>query len=140
MNMEVDGTPLAVWPQLKVSEVTMLQSYNSYSVDQLAELDDLGLQKIGLGARDMQKRAQYFLQEATARSASANTKARNDEQAAEIETLHARIGELEAAALKADAEEADDTVKTRRTPTQAQLDGLARGRATAAANRAAKAA
>ena len=73
-----DGTPLSEWPNLGVTEVARLKSINIHTIEHLAGLDDMGLQKLGPGARELQKQAKYFLEEAVPTSAVANLKGMYD--------------------------------------------------------------
>lgn len=74
----VDGTPLETCAFLDQGQVNVLRSINVRTLEQLADLDDVGLQKIGMGARDMQRQAKYFLQYEIPRSKSAALTADND--------------------------------------------------------------
>lgn len=56
-----DGTPIDQWPYLNRAQVAEMRAIGILTVESLAGLGDTGLQKIGMGARDLQKRAQQFL-------------------------------------------------------------------------------
>jgi hypothetical protein len=87
LEQAATGTPLAEWPNLSVSDVARLQSWNIHTVEALAELADDGVQRVGPGTMELRKRAQYWLSEALPRSEAANSKAKNDELRAENERL-----------------------------------------------------
>lgn len=87
-----DGTALSEWPCLNVTEVARLKSLNIHTVEQLATLDDLGLQKLGPGARDQQRQAKYFLEEAVPASTVASLKGQSDRLLADAEALGQKAG------------------------------------------------
>ena len=55
------GTPVNRWPQLTVSQVKMLQNLNIRTVEDVATLSDISLQKIGQGGQKLRADAQKFL-------------------------------------------------------------------------------
>lgn len=56
-----DGTPIDQWNYLNRAQVAEFKALGIMTVDALATLGDTGLEKIGMGARDLQKRAKQFL-------------------------------------------------------------------------------
>lgn len=58
------GTPVSQWPFLNRAQVAELQALNIFTVEQVRDLSDAALQKIGPGGRDMKKRAGEFLKPA----------------------------------------------------------------------------
>jgi len=97
------GTPLEHWSNVTPEEILRLKSYNIHTIEALRDCPDSGLIQIGPGARDLQRRAVYYLDEEAPKSASANLRAENDELRAENERLTtenarllARVEELEA--------------------------------------------
>jgi hypothetical protein len=75
----ISGTPIDLLPGIDVGRIASLKSLYIYSVEQLAELSDLSAQKVGMGAAELRKKAQDFI----------NRKPNND-------ALTVRIAELEA--------------------------------------------
>lgn len=59
-----EGTPLAILFPNEPEIVDMLKAQRIHTVEQLAALSDSGLQNIGLGAREFQKRAVHFMEAA----------------------------------------------------------------------------
>jgi hypothetical protein len=98
------GTPIQNWPQLTVSQVRNLQSLGVRTVEDMATLSDVGLQKVGMGARKLQDDARKFLSLAQAaadvgqldelREANANKDLLLAQQAESIATLQAQMAEL----------------------------------------------
>ncbi len=78
----ITGTPIDLLPGIDVGRIASLKSLYIYSVEQLAELSDMSAQKVGMGAADLRKKAQEFL----------NRKPGGEE----TEKLTQRIAELEA--------------------------------------------
>ena len=58
------GTPLEEWPLVTRSAAENFKHHNIYTVEDLAGLDDQGIKNIGIGARDMVKKAQAYLDQA----------------------------------------------------------------------------
>lgn len=56
-----EGTPLEVWPMMTQSRVAELKSLNIFSVDQLAELPEGNISKVGPDAHELKKQAKAFL-------------------------------------------------------------------------------
>lgn len=86
-----DGTPLEYWPELSPQSnpafIETLHALNIFTVEQLAELSEEGLHQIGMGARELQKKAHRFVN--------------SGENA---EELRARIEELEKTLAERDKE------------------------------------
>lgn len=61
----LSGTPITEWPAISPAQVRNLQSYNVMTVEDMANASDAALQKIGMGARELQQRARAFLEGAT---------------------------------------------------------------------------
>lgn len=83
LEQTFSGTPLSAWGALHSSTIAELKALRVYTVEQLANLSEIGIGKLGMGARDMVAKAQSFL--------SRNT---------ENDLLKARVAELEAEVAK----------------------------------------
>jgi hypothetical protein len=79
------GFPLEEWPQLTVSELKVCHAVGVKTVEQLANLADSGIHRLGVGGQTMKNRAQKFLT-----------------NAGEIDRLRQRVKELEDKIAKAD--------------------------------------
>ena len=84
------GTPLGLVPFLKPVQIRELEHSHVYTAEQLADLPDGIVRKMGNGAAEVLKQTRDWL--ASARDAAANAKT-----AAENEDLKARLRKLEAA-------------------------------------------
>lgn len=56
------GLPVAKWPQLTMDEVSLLNACNVKTVEQLAELADSGIHRLGPDGHNLKKRAKKFLE------------------------------------------------------------------------------
>jgi hypothetical protein len=90
----VTGTPIEQWPAASVSFVKTAKVLNVNTVEQLADLGDAALQRLGMGARDMQARARAFLLAARDGAATEKLAAENNRMADEIELLKKQIAEM----------------------------------------------
>jgi len=61
----LEGTPIAQWPLLSRTQVATMQALHVWTVENLIALDDQGLQKIGPGGRDLQRKAGAYLKTAS---------------------------------------------------------------------------
>lgn len=76
----IEGTPIEVLPGLPSGMADMLKSLYIHTIEQMANLSDLGMQKIGMGANDLRNKCRAYL----------------DKNTTEVAALKARIAELEA--------------------------------------------
>jgi hypothetical protein len=60
-----DGTPLTVVPFLNIAQVRELAAINIKTLEQLAGLSDLMVQKTGMGGIELRKKAQSYMKAAT---------------------------------------------------------------------------
>lgn len=90
----IDGTPIEEWPLLTVSKVAELKALNIKSVESLAELKDTGIQKIGMGGRDLVKQAGAYLKSAKSTAAAQKYAKDNEKLKDEIKMLKDQIKEL----------------------------------------------
>lgn len=95
------GTPLNQWPPMLPAQIKMFQHFNVYTVDQLAELDDIAMNRIGPGTRPLVEKAKAFLAKAKGgaeaeRFAAENLAMKADlaRQAEIIAELSSKVGAL----------------------------------------------
>jgi hypothetical protein len=86
-TMRPTGTLLSEWPLMRPAHVKMLEYLNIFTVEQLAEIDDLAKQRIGMGAGQLVTQAKAFL-------AKARDSAIPQALAAENERMKDQIGQL----------------------------------------------
>lgn len=58
------GTPLRNWPNIGPAQIKACNSANVRTVEELAELNDSGLEMLGMGARGLQNKARAYLESA----------------------------------------------------------------------------
>jgi hypothetical protein len=102
---DLTGTPLDQWPALDVRQRAELKAMNIHTVEALAGLADAGLQRIGMGARELQGKARAFLAQAAGSADAERLAGELARRDAEIDRLRAQVAEL-AAALQAQADPA----------------------------------
>jgi hypothetical protein len=78
---DMGGTPLKSWPRVDRGTIATLMAINIYTVEQLANVADTALDRIGMGARDLREQARSFLSVA--------------EGTADISAFTAKISDLE---------------------------------------------
>lgn len=81
-DQRISGTPIELLPGIDVGRISSLKSLHIYSIEQMATLSDLAMQQVGIGAQDLRQRAKAFLAKKP--------------DPAEVDTLRARVAELEA--------------------------------------------
>lgn len=87
----IDGTPLDAWPACTAGIASKLRSLHLRSVEDVAEADESTLNRIGLGARDLKRKAAAFVANKDA-NATAGEIAKLERENGE---LRGRLGELE---------------------------------------------
>lgn len=60
-EMSVEGRPLEEWPMLSRAQVKELKYLDFYTVEQVADMTELAIQRIGMGARQLKTAAQAFI-------------------------------------------------------------------------------
>jgi len=85
----VGGMPVEHWPYLTVAQVAELRALNVRTVEQIATLSDAGLDNIGHGARELQKRARQFLQPQP--DTESELRRENEALKAELDALKAQV-------------------------------------------------
>lgn len=90
----MEGTPLAEWPILTASKVAELHSMKIKTVEQLAEIKDSTINRLGMGARELVKQAQAFLDVSADVAAAQKYAAANEQLENEVAMLKQQIKEL----------------------------------------------
>lgn len=85
------GTPLERWGRVTPSLNRHLKNLNCYTVEDVASISDIGLQKIGPGGNELRREAQKFLSV----NQTAADVARLDDLSAENVTLKEQLAELQ---------------------------------------------
>lgn len=109
-ELPTDGTPVEYWLGANDARVHVLKSLHLRTVEAVSEMSDMVAQSVGMGAKELRKRAQTFL-EAQSHSKVADKLAAKDH---ELEELKRRLAALEAggpvSALPAPEKDEDEIV------------------------------
>ena len=88
-----DGTPLKAWPMITRSQCEELKFFGVYTVEQLAELADVHVQKF-MGVGMLKQQAQAFIQQAKDSAPLVQLNAAIDAKDSEIAALNQAVEEL----------------------------------------------
>lgn len=88
------GTPLAQWPLMNRALVKEANYYNIQTVEQLAEISDANVQKLGMGWAEWRRKAQSFLDAAKGDSARTAQDAENERLREEMAMLRQQMEQL----------------------------------------------
>ena len=97
------GTPLAILLPAEPEVVDTLRAQRVYTIEQLRDLTDTGMQNIGMGARELQNRARAFLEAADKHRGATELQRVNDDLSNQIGVLKEQIAQLMAAGDQEDA-------------------------------------
>lgn len=92
-----DGTPLAILYPHEPHICESMQAIKIHTIDQLAGLNEAGIQRLGMGGRDHVERAKRFLEAASNFEGAHKMQAEIDRQRDEIAVLTTKIEQLLAA-------------------------------------------
>ena len=88
------GTALKEWPVLNRAMVEELHFLQIRTVEELANLSDIQVQRIGMGGQMLRQRARAYLDEAEHEALLTKTTAENDVLRSRIAALEAQVNEL----------------------------------------------
>ena len=88
---EVIGTPLAQWPQITKSQCKEAEYFGVRTVENLAEVNDAALQRMGMGWMELRKKARDYLAAAAGQAPISALQAENERLRQEFEALKASL-------------------------------------------------
>lgn len=100
IEMVFTGTPLHQWPIMLPAQIKLFNHFNVYTVEQLSELDDIAISRIGIGTRDFVEKARAFIAKA---KGSADVQRFASENLAMKEQIAEQAGIIKELAAKIDA-------------------------------------
>jgi cell division protein ZapA (FtsZ GTPase activity inhibitor) len=92
----LNGTPLKAWGAIDVRLAADLAALQIHTVEDIADLSDGNLSKIGIGARELQAKAKAFLAAAKDTAEVQRLAAENERKDARISQLEQQLGDLSA--------------------------------------------
>jgi BMFP domain-containing protein YqiC len=100
------GLPLTEWPGLAVSQVETLRYAHISTVEQLAEVSDQNLSKLGMGYEGLRQRARDYLAAAAGMAPLDALRRENDEMKSHLEMTRKQLEELRAKVASMESEAA----------------------------------
>lgn len=88
------GTPIEHWPLMTKGMVEEYKHLRINTVEQIADLSEAVIGKVGIGARDLQKKAKAWLASAAGTADTQRFATENDELKAEVKELQKKVAEL----------------------------------------------
>ena len=88
------GTPIEHWPLMTKGMVEEYKHLRINTVEQIADLSEAVIGKVGIGARDLQKKAKAWLASAAGTADSQRFATENDELKADVKELQKKVAEL----------------------------------------------
>jgi hypothetical protein len=116
-NRVVNGTPIKEWPLLTTLQVAEMTAAHIETVEELANLSDSNVTRIGEG-RVWRAKAAAWLDSAKNGADSSRYAAENERMRADMETMKRTIAELSAKVDAQDDENGDEIVEQPTQPTQ----------------------
>lgn len=86
-EMQISGTPIELLPGLAAGMADALKALYIYTIEQMAGLPDIALQRVGMGGNDIRKRAKEYISKGSAEV---------DELRRQLDEANAAIRELRA--------------------------------------------
>lgn len=122
MEISPDGTPLEEWPILKRSQVMELKALGFKTVEHIRDMDDLAIQRIGMGGRRLKELALGLLDDAERMAMTGKLSAENERLLAEVDALRRQVMEMGELTQKTFAEL--QTVKNTPSPLATHIPGM----------------
>lgn len=98
------GTPLNQWPIMTPAIIKQFNHFNVYTVDQLSDLDDIAMNRIGPGTRDWVEKAKAFIAKAQSTAEAQQFAVENERLREELARQRETIGALAAKVEELSAE------------------------------------
>lgn len=89
-EMQISGTPIELLPGLAHGMADALKAIYIYTIEQMAGLPDIALQRVGMGGNDIRKRAKEYISKGSAEVGELRRQL--DEAQAAISELRAQLG------------------------------------------------
>jgi len=103
------GTPLSQMPDIPQRKVLELKALSVFTVEQMANIEGQPLKALGMGAVELKRKAQEFLDRASGAGSAARLTQENADMRKQLEALQAQVSSLAAVPALSDDE---DTVSS----------------------------
>lgn len=90
----LNGTPLEQWPILKRAQVLTLKAADFRTVEDIAGMSDIAVQRVGMGGARLRDLARSYLDEAVAQAVLARTTAENERNQVVLAEQNEKIANL----------------------------------------------
>jgi hypothetical protein len=107
----VVGTPLENWPQITRSQVKEAKYFEVHTVEQLAELNDVHCQRLGMGWSELRNKAKAYLNLASETAKETAQAAENSRLRDEIAALKDQFAQMASQAEKKPGRPKKETVE-----------------------------
>lgn len=94
-KIEYDGTPIEQWPQVSAAQAATLKAMNVFTVEQLAEIADQNVGRIGMGMMDLKNKAKAYLEWQAGESSVQKYAQQNRRLKERVDQLEEQIAALE---------------------------------------------
>lgn len=88
------GTPLEQWPQITRSQLKEAKYFEVHTVEQMSQLSDSHITRLGMGFQELRSKAQAYLQAAAGTANATKEAAEKERMQREIDDLKAMIADL----------------------------------------------
>lgn len=116
-DLPLEGTPIKGWLMISPAQQEILLHCNILTVEDLAEMNDEGAKRVGMGAIMLKNKAKAWLSQAKDKGPAtmeiANLKKQNENLELMVETLTKQVQELQKV-VKTSAPDDEDRPKTKR--------------------------
>lgn len=94
LEAPVEGTPLQEWPVITESKRKELLALHIKTVEALAQLNDNGINRLGMGGRELVKKAQAFVEQAEGMAPINNLIEENEQLTEQLAAQQSQIDDL----------------------------------------------
>lgn len=93
-EMALNGTPLEQWPLLKRAQVLEMKAIGFRTVEEIAAMSDLAVQRIGMGGLRMKQLAEAYLEDAASQKVVSQATAENEKLKQQVSEQADQIANL----------------------------------------------
>lgn len=94
LEISPEGTPIEEWAILGKSQINELKALGFKTVEHVRNMDDLAIQRIGMGGRRLKELAVAFLDDAERMALSTKLSAENERLKEQVDTLARQVMEM----------------------------------------------